>query len=134
MRGYMFKSRWGALLFVCLTVYGAVSLIGDEEDEGTLLSAADTLTHSRAEFSENSAALSAPNPRPVLDAGSADAEVLSEGSVSSPEEDDYLIDTAQGIDPSPDVDPDVPTGTPAEQGDEYVLVEITEGEEPSESD
>ena len=26
MRGYMFKNRWGALLFVCLTAIGAASI------------------------------------------------------------------------------------------------------------
>lgn len=122
MRGYMFKNRWGALLFVCLIAFGAASLIGDEDDEGLLLSAAGELTKTQADFANRSTELSRPDERPVLNAGdigqfSSDEELASEFVP-----DDELIDDTRGFEPEPDINPSYEMER-AEEGDVFMVID-----------
>lgn len=112
----MFKSRWGALFFVCATAFGAANLIGGEDDQGVLLSTADELSDARKELGKRKQELSEPDERPVLDAGNG--EEFTSGF--APDED--LIDDTRGFDPVPDVDPAREIEKMAEEGD--VIVHI----------
>ena len=40
MRGYMFRNRWFALLFVCLTLAGVTKLVGTDRESGAIQEAA----------------------------------------------------------------------------------------------
>lgn len=113
MRGYMFRNRWGALFFVCLTAAGAASLIGGEDDEGLLLNATNELSQTRSDLSGEMADLSEPDERPVM-------VVDNENQLASDEE---LIDQARGLDPVPDVDPSAGLGRVEEYGDVTILIE-----------
>lgn len=126
MRGYMFKNRWTALAFVCLTAYGAASLIGGEEDEGLLLSATEDLTQSRSEFGERSAELSKTRRRPVLDASPVGEFASDDELMYNFAAEDDLIDDTDGFDPVPDVDPNSEMDSIAVPVDEYMLVDDDE--------
>jgi hypothetical protein len=125
----MFKNRWGALVFVCLIAYSAVTLVGGEDDEGILLSATEELTKAKAETD----ALSA--ERAGTDSGpETGADLL--GEFSSDEElgesfgsEDYLIDSAEGFDPVPDLDIASEMGSYAEGGDVVIVVDNDEIEQ-----
>nr|WP_137676843.1 hypothetical protein [Parerythrobacter lutipelagi] len=90
MRGYMFKNRIGALVFVGLAMIGAANLVGTEEQDGAIQRAAAELQDQRDAF-EREIQAAAPaetkraKPREVIE-------------VAASEED--LIDDAQGIDPA----------------------------------
>lgn len=105
MRGYMFKNRWGALLFVCLTALGAASLIGGEDDQGVLLSAADELTKTGNDFGSRAQELSETEDRPVLDAGNIGQFTPDDDLLPEFEPEDELSDNTQGLEPEPGVDP-----------------------------
>ena len=107
MRGYMFKNRWGALLFVCLTAIGAASLIGGEDDQGLLLSATDELTDARDGLDSRRQELSRPDERPVLDAGNVGEFSSDDELVAEYLSDEELIDDTQGLEPEPDINPSV---------------------------
>ncbi len=113
----MFKNRWGALLFVCLTAFGAANLIGGEDNQGVLLDAADELTQTRDEFGNRKQELSQPDARLVLDAGSAGQSSPDEDFVGGFVSDDDLIDDARGLEPVPDVNPTPELDSAEEEGD-----------------
>lgn len=105
MRGYMFMNRWGAIIFVSLAAFGAVSLIGGEDDPGLLLEAAEGLTQTRDDFQTRADDLSRPEERPVLDARTGNEFTPDEDMVTEFMSDEDLIDDTRGIDPVPDIDP-----------------------------
>lgn len=119
----MFKSRWGALLFVCLTAFGAANLIGGEDDQGVLLDAANELTQSRDEFGNHKQEFSQPDTRPVLDAGSVGQSTLGEDPAWGGVPDDDLIDDARGFDPVPDINPTPELDRAQEQGDVVIYID-----------
>lgn len=123
MRGYMFKSRWGALLFVCLTAFGAANLIGGEDDPGVLLDAADELTQTRDEFGNPKLESSQPAAHPLLNAGIAGQSSSSENFVSGFVPDDKLIDDARGFYPEPDVNPTPELDRADQEGDVVMYIE-----------
>lgn len=95
MRDYMFRNRWGALLFVGLTLAGVTALVGTEKDSGALQQAALEIERQRSEaekFTED------PPTRRTPDAADVEANFIS---------DEELIDPATGEDPTP-VDPTAP--------------------------
>lgn len=93
MRGYMFRNRWGALLFVGLTLAGVTTLVGTEREDGALQQAADQIAEQRAQaerMTEN------------LDAAFADeAAAADDGAVVMMADEEDLIDPAVGEDPTP---------------------------------
>jgi hypothetical protein len=115
----MFKNRWGALMFVCLMAYSAVTLVGGEDDEGILLSAAEELTKAKAETDE----------RPAIEADTPDENSSDEELDDSFGSEDYLIDSAQGFDPVPDLDIASEMGSYAEGGDVVIVVDNDEIEQ-----
>ena len=110
MRSYMFKNRWGALFFVCLTAFGAVNLIGGEDDEGLLLSATGELTETQigADIQDNSASQTPSSNEIVI------SEYVSDSD---------LIDDAQGFDPTPALDPAKELSKVEEEGDMIILID-----------
>lgn len=109
MRGYMFRNRWFALLFVCLTLAGVTKLIGTEEDGGTIQEATDQLTQVKDQAEQMTT-----QTTPAGDDTTFDAPLAS---------DEELIDQALGEDPTP-VDEFAAT-QPAEEetpADEVIIV------------
>lgn len=86
MRAYMFRNRWGALLFVAITLAGVVTLVGTEKSKGSLQEASAQISAQRAQ----AAAFSNSEPSRT----EIEAAVV-------PIEDQELIDPATGIDPVP---------------------------------
>lgn len=87
MRGYMFRSRWSALLFVGLVLLGVANLVGTEEEGGAIDAA-------RAQFSDQhdqAEAFTQYSP-----AGQNADEVALQFA-----QDEELIDPATGYDPTP---------------------------------
>lgn len=96
MRGYMFKSSKGALLFVIVTLLGVATLIGSEDNEGALLKAASDIEKQRSMMNED---------REFARSSSAPVGFASEnpGDLEfTPEEE--LIDDATGFDPTPELE------------------------------
>ncbi len=122
MRGYMFMNRWGALIFVFLAAFGAVSLIGDEDDPGVLLDAADELTRSKSQYEADAAALAQPDDRPVLDADTGGEFTPDEELEAEFLPDDELIDDTHGFEPTPDIIPTPPGEGVEEQGDVVMYI------------
>jgi hypothetical protein len=91
MRGYMFRNRWGALLFVGITLAGVTTLVGTGGSDGAIQQAADQLANQKAEAER----LTAP---PEVNTPVA-AEVPSDTVILAADEE--LIDPATGEDPTP---------------------------------
>jgi hypothetical protein len=113
MRGYMFRNRWGALLFVALTLAGVTTLIGSEGGEGAIKQAADQLAQQKAQADRMTTDTQQP---PQATPTPADTVILSA--------DEELIDPAVGEDPTPidefaTTDPADPS---AEVSDDVVIV------------
>lgn len=123
MRGYMFKNRWGALFFVCLTALGAVGLIGGEDDEGLVLSAAGELTDVGNDFGNRKQELSEPEQRAVLDGGDVGQFSPDEDFVEEYAPADDLIDDTQGFEPEPDIDPSREVEKVEEEGDVVMYID-----------
>jgi hypothetical protein len=87
MRGYMFRNRWGALLFVGLTLAGAAQLVGTGKGDGAIEAAKDRLVAQKAQ-GEN---FTIGQPAPA-------AEQAPKVEFTPDEE---LIDLAVGEDPTP---------------------------------
>lgn len=108
--GYMFRSRWGALLFVAMSATGAASLVGGEDEEGVLMTAAEDLERQRVAME-----------RTVAEAATDPSAMPAEGPELEFTDDEELIDDAAGFDPTP-----VDEGTvPADElvpHDEVVIV------------
>lgn len=109
MRGYMFRNRLGALLFVGGTAVAAAALIGGEQDEGMLLSAAEEIKQQRAAM-----------------AGTMTADTLPAFEIPTSEvveftPDEALIDEATGYDPTP-LEDGVALETEVVPQDEVVIV------------
>lgn len=124
MRGYMFRNRWGALLFVCLTLAGVATLVGTEEGEGTIKHAADQIAQQKAQADRLTTDTQAP-PRPA--SGPAETVVLSA--------DEELIDPATGEDPTP-VDEFAaanPADPDADVSDQVVIVSRDVAGQPAQS-
>lgn len=110
MRGYMFRNRWFALLFVGITLAGVTRLVGTGEDHGAIQEAADQIAETRAQAEQMTTETAAL-------AGEADAVETAFA------EDEELIDQALGEDPTPidefaaanPAEPEVPT-------DEVIIV------------
>lgn len=115
MRGYMFRSKWGALLFVAITLASVTKLVGTKSEEGSLQQATAEITHQRA------AAEAIPERSPANQPSEASAVVYA------PVTDADLIDPATGFDPSP-VDPSV--GKVADENDTVIL--LKDDDEPAE--
>lgn len=123
MRGYMFKNRWGALFFVCLTALGAVGLIGGEDDEGLVVSAAGELTDVGNDFGNRKQELSEPEQRAVRDAGDVGQFSPDEDFVEEYAPDDDLIDDTRGFEPEPDIDPSREVEKVEEEGDVVMYID-----------
>lgn len=86
MRGYMFRNRWGALLFVGLVLAGVTRLVGTGHGDGALDRAKEQLVEQKAQAERmNASAHHSPG-------GAAKVEFVS---------DEELIDPAVGEDPTP---------------------------------
>ncbi|MGB3738458.1 MAG: hypothetical protein WA948_03805 [Pontixanthobacter sp.] len=102
MYTFLFRNRYGALAFVGLTLIGAASLVGTQEDEGLITQTAATIEQQRADFEDAAKAAEAsrtpatqPEPEPSI-GDYAPAIPIAD--------DEDLIDDAEGIDPTP-IDP-----------------------------
>lgn len=104
MRSFMFRNAKGALFFAVTTMLGAAMLIGSEDDEGALLKAASEIERQQA-----LADLAGPedqNPPPTQGFAQEDQAQLEFST------DEELIDSAQGLDPAPDIEPPLVSGQP----------------------
>ncbi len=88
MRGYMFRNRWGALLFVGLTLASVTTLVGTEKNDGALQQAADQIAMQEAKARRLTV-----NPASTASTKPARAIVVPT--------DEELIDDALGEDPTP---------------------------------
>lgn len=90
MRGYMFRNRWFALLFVAVTLAGVTRLIGTEGEKGAIGDATDHFVEQKTETEKFVTEMSEPAP-------------MDEGPDISVEftSDEELIDPAMGEDPTP---------------------------------
>lgn len=86
MRGYMFRNRWGALLFVGLVLAGVTRLVGTGDGDGALDLAKRQLVEQKGQAEGITSDTRRPTERP------AKVEFVS---------DDELIDPAVGEDPTP---------------------------------
>ena len=113
MRGYMFRNRWGALLFVCLTLAGAATLVGTETGEGAIQQATDQIAQQKAQADRLTTDTQAP---------AQPTRKTAETVVWSADED--LIDPATGEDPTPidEFAATNPTTPDAEIPDEVTIV------------
>lgn len=89
MRGYMFRNRWFALLFVALTLAGVTTLVGTEKSHGALQDATDQIAQQKAQAEQLTGTAQDAPPSDE----SADNVVMAA--------DEELIDPAQGEDPTP---------------------------------
>lgn len=113
MRGYMFRNRWGAMLFVAMTLAGVTTLVGTEDSKGSLEEASAQIAAQR----EQVAAFSNSEPNRT----EIDGPVMSMS-------DEELIDPASGFDPSPTDDFQDPFASPeVAPSDEVVIVD---GDDP----
>ncbi len=87
MRGYMFRNRWLALLFVSMVLAGVTRIVGTEEDDGAIVEAGHRLAEQRAQ-AEKMTRETAPQ-----------AEESNVQYVFTP--DDELVDATIGDDPTP---------------------------------
>lgn len=90
MRGYMFRNRWLALLFVGLVLAGTTRIVGTGEGDGALAEATQDLAEERTQLEAVSS---------ERESGSPDDEVVIEFTP-----DEELIDPAVGDDPTPAAD------------------------------
>ena len=82
----MFRNRWGALLFVGMTLAGVTKLVGTEKHEGAILDATHQIADQKAQ----------------ADAFVQEQTVVSEEVDDIPlASDDMLIDSTIGEDPTP---------------------------------
>lgn len=88
MRGYMFRNRWFALLFVALTLAGVTTLVGTEKSHGALQDATDQIAQQKAQAEQLTSA-----SQESSSSDDADNVVMAA--------DEDLIDPAQGEDPTP---------------------------------
>jgi hypothetical protein len=88
MRGYMFRNRWFALLFVCITLAGVTKLVGTDKEHGAIQQTADQFAAQRAQAAQMT---TAPQETPA-DTSADDVPYA---------DDDELIDLAVGEDPTP---------------------------------
>jgi hypothetical protein len=121
MRGYMFRNRWGAVLFVALTLAGVTTLIGSEDEEGAIRQATDRIAQQRAEADRLTTDTQEPPPAAPTP---AETVVLSA--------DEELIDPAIGEDPTP-IDEFNPTDPDAEISDEVVIVSRDASDQPGQA-
>ena len=88
MRGYMFRNRWFALLFVCITLAGVTTLVGTDKKNGTIQQAAGQIAAQRAQADQMTTA----TQETPVEASADDVPYA---------DDDELIDEASGEDPTP---------------------------------
>ncbi len=94
MNQFIFKNRWFAAGFVALILFGTYLLVGDREG-GLLSQMTNGVAERRTDLDTQLAEVSAPPPvltAPQDDSTSEEHEYL---------EDEELIDSATGIDPTP---------------------------------
>ena len=110
MRGYMFRNRWFALLFVALTLAGVTTLVGTEKSHGALQDATDQIAQQKAQAEQLTSA--------TQESSSSDD---ADNVVMAADED--LIDPAQGEDPTPiDEFAAANPPDPAEMSNDVVIV------------
>lgn len=88
MRGYMFRNRWFAVIFVAMVLAGVTKFIGTGNNDGAIDAAREQLAQQRAIAEEFTSANQPPAP--------AEDDVTVEFS-----SDEELIDPAIGDDPTP---------------------------------
>jgi hypothetical protein len=88
MRGYMFRNRWFALLFVGLTLAAVTRLVGTEDGKGALGEAAEELVAQKKTAED-------------VVAGRTQAQTTSNEMAVEFTPDEELIDPAAGEDPTP---------------------------------
>lgn len=123
MYSLLFKNRVAAMGFVLLTAAGAISIVGTEEEGGLIEQTKEQFGVQKQEFADRvqdmqSSARKA-SPRPARDSQQMPLELA---------DDEHLIDTAEGYDPTPD-DAQEP-GTSAELDEKIIILESPEGVEP----
>lgn len=105
MQNFMFKSSRGALIFAGIIVLGAVSLVGVEDDPGTVVEATDDINRQKAELDAMIA-----NEDRLIDEALEEDDEFDEWLEEDIEffDDEELINDAEGFDPAPMVDPSNP--------------------------
>lgn len=88
MRGYMFRNRWFAVIFVAMVLAGVTKFIGTGNNDGAIDAAREQLAQQRAIAEEFTSANQSAAP--------AEDDVTVEFS-----SDEELIDPAVGDDPTP---------------------------------
>lgn len=88
MRGYMFRNRWLAMLFVGMILAGVTRLVGTETDKGAIDAAATEIVKQKAQADQFAADMS-------------EAETPADDISVEFTSDEELIDAAVGEDPTP---------------------------------
>lgn len=115
----MFKSRKGALLFAAAIVIGAVTLVGTEEEGGTLTEASDDIAAQRADFAADMVRENALSQ----DAGQVDDEEDIEGWDEDLDDEDVYDDESEGDLDGESTDPLVDTENSTD-ADEFSDVDV----------
>ncbi|GAA4641846.1 hypothetical protein GCM10023115_02200 [Pontixanthobacter gangjinensis] len=90
----LFRNRLAALGFVLLMIISAISLVGTEDQEGVITKTANEIEAQKAEFES---AVEAVGPPKTLNGQGSEEETPIEFL-----DDEELIDSAEGFDPTPD--------------------------------
>ena len=101
----MFQSRTGALAFVGLTLIGAATMVGSEDEAGTIETATSEMFEQRKAFDAQAEAMGTPDPSPVLQVVDA-----SSNAEPVPAEDAALVLDPKGFDPTPILPEPIDTG------------------------
>ena len=110
MYSLLFRNRVAAIGFVLLTVAGAASMVGTEENAGLLEKTTEEIKAQQAEFAAEMGAMNAPKAVQTIPGPPATAPARTTRTVHAKRDangdivftdDEALIDDAAGFDPSP---------------------------------
>lgn len=106
MRGYMFRNRWGALLFVGLVLASVTRLVGTGNGDGALDAAREQIVEQGPPV-EALVAESVPPGEPLPTEFTPDEELIDPGTGEDP----TPIDPQPDVEPQPAAEGDVPHGS-----------------------
>ena len=105
MQNFMFKSSKGALIFAGIVILGAVTVVGGADDPGAVIETSDDIARQKAELD---AMIEEENH--MVEEVSDEEDEFDEWLGDDIEylDDEDLIDSAEGFDPAPMLDPSAP--------------------------
>lgn len=110
MASGMFKGPKGALIFMGMTLLSVIILVGTEDDEGALVTAADELSQDREQFEAATSNQAPETNRELPPARSVPGPTIEMDEFVA--EDEFIDDTT-GFDPSPIIEAPFDNGQPS---------------------